>query len=118
MSNLVATEPIPLATDNDGVIRIGGTRVTLDTIVAAYHEGAAPEEIARQYPSLELGDVYSAIAYYLHHRSEVDSYLQERQQQAAVVRELNESRFDPNGIRAKLLARRGNSNDDHASTSG
>jgi len=49
---------VPLAADAQGVIRVGGTRVTLDTVVSAFYEGATPEEITQQYPSLELGDVY------------------------------------------------------------
>lgn len=38
--------------DADGVVRVAGTRVTLDTVVAAFEEGATAEEIAQQYPSL------------------------------------------------------------------
>ena len=32
MLNPVAVEPIPLLTDGDGVVRVAGTRVTLDTL--------------------------------------------------------------------------------------
>ena len=35
---LIETEPIPLATGPDGVARVGGTRVTLDALVAAFYE--------------------------------------------------------------------------------
>lgn len=101
-----ATEIIPLETDADGVIRVGGTRVTLDTLVAAFNEGATPEEIAQQYPSLDLGDIYAVIGYYLHQRVEVEAYLDRRREQAASVRKENESRFDPRGLRERLLARR------------
>jgi Protein of unknown function (DUF433) len=54
MSLGTISEPVPVATDVDGVVRVGGTRVTLDTIVAAFHDGATPEEIAQQYPSFIL----------------------------------------------------------------
>jgi hypothetical protein len=80
--------------------------VTLDTIVEAFLEGATAEEIAQQYPSLDLADVYAAIAYYLKHRADMDTYLQHRQNQADKVRRQNESRFDPHGVRARLMARR------------
>jgi uncharacterized protein (DUF433 family) len=33
------------------------TRVTLETIIAAFNEGATTEEIALQYPSVPLADV-------------------------------------------------------------
>ena len=103
---LIETRPIPLETDADGVVRVGGTRVTLDTVVAAFREGATAEEIVYQYPSLTLADVYSVIGYYLQRRSEVEAYLRRRQRQAEEAREQNEARFDPHGIRDRLLARR------------
>src|SRR5215207_4510374 len=93
------TEPVPLQTDQDGVIRVGGTRVTLDTVVAAFREGATAEEIVQQYPSLQLADVYWVIGYFLQHQPEIDSYLAERQQRAALLRTQNEAQFDPVGIR-------------------
>jgi uncharacterized protein (DUF433 family) len=100
------TERVPIQTDGDGVIRVGGTRVTLDTVVAAFDAGATAEEIVQQYPSLDLADVYSVIAYYLRHRSDVQMYVTERQRQAAQVRDENAHRFDPSGVRDRLLARR------------
>ena len=106
MSLVVAPEPIPIATDADGVVRIGGTRVTLDTVVAAYREGATAETIAEQYPSLQLDQVYTVIGYYIRHQTEVNEYLERRRQTAAQVRQENETRFPPVGIRDRLLARR------------
>ena len=106
MAMAVATQQIPLVTDGDGVVRVGGTRVTLDTIVAAFDEGATAEEIVHQYSSLDLADVYSVISYYLRQHLEVEAYLQQRRRQADDVRRQNESRFDPHGVRDRLLARR------------
>jgi uncharacterized protein (DUF433 family) len=100
-------QPLPLLADADGVTRVGGTRVTLDTIVAAFRDGMTAEAIVEQYPSLALADVYLVIGYFLSHQGEVDAYLADRQQRAEEVRSQNESKFDPNGIRARLLARRG-----------
>ena len=102
----VPPERVSIETDADGVIRVGGTRVTLDTVVAPFDSGATVEEIIQQYPSLTLADVYSVIAYYLRHQPEVRAYVTKRQQQAAQVREENERRFDPAGVRDRLLARR------------
>jgi uncharacterized protein (DUF433 family) len=56
---------------------VGKTRVTLDTVVAAFREGATAEEIAQQYPSLTLAATYATIAYYLNHQAEIDTYLRE-----------------------------------------
>jgi len=106
ISLVIATEPIPLKTDADGVVRVGATRVTLDTVVAAFKDGASAEEIVFQYPSLSLPDVYFVIGYYLQRRVEVEAYLQQRRQLADAVRQQNESRLDSRGIRDRLQARR------------
>ena len=106
MINAIATETVPLARDADGVIRVGKARVTLDTVVSAFLNGATAEEISHRYPSLDLADVYSVITYYLRRRVEVDAELGERREHAERVRMQNESRFDPSGIRDRLLARR------------
>jgi uncharacterized protein (DUF433 family) len=96
----------PVSTDADHVVRVGGTRVTLDTLVEAFEEGFTPEEIQQQYPSLGLGDVYGAIAYYLNHRTEVAAYLEERRHRAAAVRSEIDARADRAEFRRRLLARR------------
>ncbi len=106
MSLLVTAEPVPLNTDADGVLRVGSTRVTLDTVAMAFQEGMTAEGIVQQYPSLRLADVYLVIGFILNHPEQVDAYLQERQRLADEARQLNEARFDPTGVRDRLLARR------------
>jgi hypothetical protein len=54
---------------------IRGTRVSLASVVYAWKEGFSPESIREEFPSLQLEQVYGAIAYYLGHQAEVDSYL-------------------------------------------
>jgi hypothetical protein len=54
MTLAIAASPPPLRTDADGVVRVGTTRVSLDTLIAAFLEGATAEEITQQYPSLSL----------------------------------------------------------------
>ena len=106
MTLAISAEPVPLETDMDGVVRVGKTRVTLEMVVSAFLDGASAEEIAYQYPSLALADIYAVIAYYLRRRSEVDTYVRRRQEQAAAMQKQNESRFPPVGIRERVLARR------------
>ncbi|HEX2172279.1 MAG TPA: DUF433 domain-containing protein [Dehalococcoidia bacterium] len=96
----------PLTLDSDGVARVGGTRVTHDTVVSAYDEGATPEEIVAQYAPLDLADVYAVISFYLRHRTEVDAYLRRQAEWAAEVRHLNEARSGQHGLREHLLTRR------------
>ncbi len=98
--------PPPLTTGPDGVVRVVGTRVPLETIVAAFDTGATAEEISQQYASVDLASVYAVISYVLDHRGEVDEYITRRHQAAAAVRGEIEAAFPPAGIRARLLARR------------
>lgn len=106
MSLSIRTDPVPLHVDADGVVRVGGTRVTLETLLHAYREGATPETIQQDFSTLSLADIHAVIAYYLRHGPEVDTYLQQQEQEAAEVRRQNEARFPPDGIRERLLARR------------
>jgi uncharacterized protein (DUF433 family) len=99
-------ETVALRKDADEVIRIGDTRVTLDTLVAAFLSGASAESLVDRYPSLQLDQVYSVIGYYLRNKAEVEAYLQERRLHADKVRAENEARCDPVGIRERLLARK------------
>ena len=106
LSEGIVSEPAPLEFTTDGVIRIGKTRVTLDTVITVFQQGTTPEEIAYRYPSLKLADIYATIAFYLNHQQEVEVYLQQRQQQAQEIRRMNEAKFDPQGLRDRLLARK------------
>ena len=105
MVTLTMTETISLETDADGVIRVSNTRVTLETIVTAFKDGATAEEIAQQYPTVPLADVYYVIGYYLHKKDDVESYLEKRNQEADHLQGQMEARFNPVGIRERLMAR-------------
>lgn len=96
---------VPLSTDDAGVLRVGDTRVSLDSVIFAFKDGATSEEIVQQYPVLNLPDVYAVISYYLQHPAEVEDYLEQRRTQRRALRQELEARFDPHGIRARLLAR-------------
>ncbi len=103
---LTATQEVPpLTTNADGVVRVGGTRVALDTVVHAYDTGASPEEIVLSFPSLALPDVDATIAYVLRHRGEVDAYLAERAAEAEEIRRKIEERFPTAELRRRLRAR-------------
>lgn len=65
----------------EGLLRIRGTRVSLDSVVHGFRQGATPEEICQDFPSLSLAQVYSVIGFYLAQRRAVDAYL--KQQDAA-----------------------------------
>jgi uncharacterized protein (DUF433 family) len=98
--------PSVLQTDETGTIRVAGTRITLDVIIGAHHRGDTPQEIAEAFPDLGLAVIYSVIAYYLHHQSELDAYLAEREKEAQKLRQHFENDPRNKELRAKLIARR------------
>lgn len=106
MTLKIDVRPVPLEINKDGVVRVGGTRVTLDTVVSAFLDGDTAEEVVEQYPTLELADVYAVIGYYLKNRGQVNEYLSRRKKQAKAVTRENETRFPQAGLRERLLARR------------
>ena len=66
-------------TDEHGAMRVGETRVMLDSVVAAFDEGHSAETIQQQYPALTLEEVYGAITYYLSNADEVKKYLEQQE---------------------------------------
>ena len=106
MSMAQTAVSIPLELAEDGLIRVVGSRVTLDTIVAAFEQGETPESIVDQYPGLALDDVYAVITYYLRNREEVAAYLEERRRKAGAVRQEVQARHSQDGLRERLLSRR------------
>jgi uncharacterized protein (DUF433 family) len=99
-------EPPPLRIDEGGVLRVGSTRVRLDTVIYAFNTGSTAEEILTDYSTLNLPDIYLVIAYYLRHREVVDAYLAEGEKLGAAVQQENETRWPKEGLKERLLARR------------
>ncbi|MFM7205376.1 MAG: DUF433 domain-containing protein [Planctomycetaceae bacterium] len=71
----MATAAEYVSTDEHGVMRVGQTRVMLDSVLASFVEGGSAETIMHQYPALSLEEVYGAIAFYLGNRETMDAYL-------------------------------------------
>ncbi len=103
--SITPTTPLPLLKDPHGIVRVGGTRVTLMTVVTAFKNGSTCEEIVYQYPSLKLADVYAVISYYLRKQTEVETYLEESQKRAEVIHKKIKSDSDSQSIRERLLKR-------------
>jgi hypothetical protein len=78
-----------LGTVLGGVQRVDRPWLAALALLDAGHQvggGASPEEIAQDYPVLQLDDVYAALTYYLRHREKVDAYLRERRSRAEAMR--------------------------------
>lgn len=106
---LETTQKIPLALWKDGSIRVKGTRVLLDIIIGAHKRGECPEDIAEAFPSVNVADVYSIIAYYLTHKSQIEKYLVKREKEAEEIKKQIELipgyKENREKLREKLLGR-------------
>lgn len=105
MSVALQAELPPLKADEGGILRVGGTRVPFDSVVAAWNEGASAEDITALYPVLKLADVYDTIAYYLRHQTSLTEYLDQQAAARTEVRKEAQRRFDSRELRGRLLAR-------------
>ena len=79
--------------------------MTLDCVVEMFEHGASPEEIAEEYDSLELADIYAVLTYYLRHREEVTRYLADQGAHSEEASKPFDAAF-PNRLKEKLLRAR------------
>jgi uncharacterized protein (DUF433 family) len=84
---------------------IAGTRVSLDSIVHAFHRGESPETIRENFELLRLEEVYGAIAFYLANQADMDAYLLRQDEKWAEGR--READPLPDNLRARLMRARG-----------
>jgi uncharacterized protein (DUF433 family) len=102
---LEPTTAVPLRTDPNGVIRVGQSRVTLETLLHSWQQGSSPEEIVEAFPVLRLDDVYAVIAYVLRHEEDMKTYLQESKLEQGQALENIKVWFPNADFRARVLAR-------------
>jgi len=109
--HLHETRPDLLTRTPDGVLRITGTRITLDSIIHAFHEGATPEEMCQDFPGLALAHMYGVLAFYLTQQDAIDAYLKEQADAATIIRqELHTTQAEfLHDLRHRLGARRASS---------
>ena len=101
----IEPEPVPLVKDQAGRFMVPGTRISLDVLVADFKRGKSPEAIHEAYGTVPLADVYAILSFYLRHRTDVESYLREQEQEGAKLQQRIESFYPPDGLRARFLAR-------------
>lgn len=87
-------------------MRVTGSRVTLDSIVRQFKNGATAEQIQEDFPCVTLRDIYSVIAHYLQHTRAVEDYLCEQAQAAGETRRELEGGMDAGGLWERLRQRR------------
>src|SRR5260370_31921884 len=64
-----------------GAFYVTGTRVSLDSVIHHFREGASPETILQKFPALQkLENVYGAITSYLANQAAFDEYLAKQEE--------------------------------------
>jgi uncharacterized protein (DUF433 family) len=101
----LTAEAVPLVRLPNGSVRLRGTRVGLEQVVADYEGGMSPEQMVRTFDTLDLADVYSVIGYYLRHKPAVRAYMAREDELAAELRRWVEAHQRPQPTREELLAR-------------
>jgi Uncharacterized conserved protein len=91
MSTTETTMSVPLTKSEFGTIRVGRSRVSLDSVIHLYRQGGSAERIAECFPSLNLADIYAVIAYYLANRESVEEYLRQQEAEADTCQQQIES---------------------------
>ena len=105
MATLEMMHAAPLKLWDDGSIRVGSSRVTLDSVVHEFTGGATAEQIQDDFPSLSLREIYGAISYYLEHQTQIEDYLHQREQEATRVRAEVEDRPRADALRRRIRER-------------
>lgn len=106
MSMVFEAEAPPFQEDAKGGLRVGNSRVVVELVVQSFQDGATPEAIVQRYPTVTLTDVYGVIAYYLRHRTEMETYIAMREQQAEFVQKRIEAQQrDTTELRNRFFAR-------------
>lgn len=81
-------------------IRIKGHRVGIESILRKYLEGRTAEDIASEYDTLRLLDIYATITYYLENKVEVDAYLRCNEQ--LIAEQIDRSDANPSPVVLRL----------------
>ena len=57
-----------------------GTRIRVSDIVVEYeHKGISPEEIASEFPTISIADVFSALKYYYENPQKIRGEIEQRE---------------------------------------
>jgi len=128
MSLTLEAIPVPLGDDGHGGLRVGRTRVSLESVWHMYQQGASPADIVRVFDTLDLADIHAVLAWALRHSEELGAYLNRRDEQAAHTRrQLEEAGLTPTRdeadqlkktLQARLREKRQQGNGDAAPSDG
>lgn len=105
MKALAPPSSPPIEIDDRGTWRVAGSRVTLDAVIVQFKEGATPEQIQDDFPSLTLSSIYGVISYYLANIEKVEAALRKLAEKARGLRKKSETK-QVASMRSRLRAAR------------
>jgi uncharacterized protein (DUF433 family) len=106
MTKLDPGQHVPLRLDEDGTIRIRGSRVSFESVIQQFKLGATAEQIQEDFPSLTLREIYGAIYYYLDNTEAAEEYMRQQESAADETRRFIDEHLHSNTLRERLRARR------------
>jgi len=76
-----------ISLDSENVPILTGTRIkVVEIVLDCLAHGSDAEEIQRQFPSLTLGQIHSALGYYYDHQLQIDQDIARRMQKVEEIR--------------------------------
>lgn len=93
---------------SDTCVRIRKSLIRIETVIEGYQNGASPEEILLQHPTLSLEEIHAAILYYLANQLHMEAYLERvaQQHENAYQKWLQDSEGGASDIVRALCAQR------------
>lgn len=96
------TDYFTFLADND--IRVKGTRIGIEHILYEHiHNAKTAEEIANQFPTISLEQVYASILYYLQNKATLAQYLSDWLDYTLTAEAAQDNSPDPGLQRLKAL---------------
>ena len=75
MPTILATSLVRTPDICGGRLRIDGTRMTVNQIVALHKQGLSADDIVAQYPQRSLSEIFTVLAWYHANKDEFDEEL-------------------------------------------
>lgn len=94
-----------LTQDSDGYIHATGHRIGLQDVVCYYNEGYSREGLLEVFPTLTLALMHKIIAFYLDHKTDVDTYVQQGDAESNLQRAAAPSGPDIATLRRRLASK-------------
>jgi len=96
-----------ITTTREGLWRVAGTRVSVDSVVHAFWSGSTPEQVVQDYEGVSLDQVYGVIHWYLTHRTVADAYLRTQDREDKKLRRILKAQHSKSlaTLRRRIAAR-------------